>query len=84
VSDRSAAHPADQGSEALGADVDDVDVERGHRTLRIVRKGGKNVTIPLAPAPPRRWTCTSQNITGPIFVSATGHRMNRHAADRTV
>ena len=36
-------------SEALGADIEDLDTERGHRTLRIVRKGGKHVTIPLAP-----------------------------------
>ena len=36
-------------SEALGADIDDLDMDRGHRTLRIVRKGGKHVTIPLAP-----------------------------------
>ena len=35
--------------EALGADVDDLDVDRGHRTLRILRKGGKHVTMPLAP-----------------------------------
>jgi hypothetical protein len=39
-------------SEALGADIDDLNIERGHRTLRVVRKGGKQVTIPLAPAPP--------------------------------
>jgi integrase len=36
-------------SEGLGADVEDLDFERGHRTLKIVRKGGKRVTIPLAP-----------------------------------
>ncbi|MGH9154815.1 MAG: tyrosine-type recombinase/integrase [Acidimicrobiales bacterium] len=36
-------------SEALGADIDDLDFQRGHRTLKIVRKGGKRVTIPLAP-----------------------------------
>ena len=36
-------------SEALGADIDDPDVDRGHRTLRVVGKGGKQVTIPLAP-----------------------------------
>jgi integrase len=46
-------------SEALGADVTDLGVERGHRTLRIVRKGGKHVTIPLAPLTVRRWTCIS-------------------------
>jgi site-specific recombinase XerD len=31
-------------SEALGADVEDLDFDRGHRTLRIVRKGGKTRT----------------------------------------
>ncbi len=36
-------------SEALGADVEDLDFERGHRTLKILRKGGKRAIIPLAP-----------------------------------
>jgi site-specific recombinase XerD len=36
-------------SDALGADIDDLDFERGHRTLEILREGGKHATIPLAP-----------------------------------
>jgi site-specific recombinase XerD len=36
-------------SEALGADIERLSLERGHRTLTIQRKGGKVVTIPLAP-----------------------------------
>ncbi len=36
-------------SEALGADIDQLGLERGHRTLVVHRKGGKTVTIPLAP-----------------------------------
>ncbi|HXZ76631.1 MAG TPA: tyrosine-type recombinase/integrase [Streptosporangiaceae bacterium] len=36
-------------SEAVGADIEALGVERGHRTLVVVRKGGKVVTIPLAP-----------------------------------
>jgi len=36
-------------SEALGADVDDLDHDRGHRTLKILREGGKHVTMALAP-----------------------------------
>jgi site-specific recombinase XerD len=36
-------------SEALGANIEDLAVERGHRTSRILRKGGKTATIPLAP-----------------------------------
>jgi hypothetical protein len=51
-------------SEAIGADIEHLGLERGHWTLVITRKGGKVVTIPLAPArrradrppgrPPRR------------------------------
>jgi len=36
-------------SEATGANIEALSVERGHRTLVITRKGGKVVTIPLAP-----------------------------------
>jgi integrase/recombinase XerD len=36
-------------SEATGAHVEALGIERGHRTLVINRKGGKVVTIPLAP-----------------------------------
>jgi integrase/recombinase XerD len=37
-------------SEATGASIEDMGIERGHRTLVITRKGGKVVTILLAPA----------------------------------
>jgi integrase/recombinase XerD len=43
-------------SEATGASIENLGVERGHRTLVITRKGGKVVTIPLAPAPRGRST----------------------------
>ena len=36
-------------SEATGASIEALGTERGHRTLTITRKGGKVVTIPLAP-----------------------------------
>jgi integrase/recombinase XerD len=36
-------------SEATGASIEALGVERGHRTLVVTRKGGKVVTIPLAP-----------------------------------
>jgi integrase len=36
-------------SEATGASLEALGLERGHRTLVITRKGGKVVTIPLAP-----------------------------------
>ena len=72
-------------SEGLGADVEDLDFERGHRTLKIVRKGGKRVTIPLAPRTSRALDLyLGERRTGPIFLGAKGGRMDRHAADRTV
>ncbi len=36
-------------SEVTGADIEQLGLERGHRTLTITRKGGKVVTVPLAP-----------------------------------
>ncbi|HVM15782.1 MAG TPA: tyrosine-type recombinase/integrase [Egibacteraceae bacterium] len=72
-------------SEALGTDIADLDFERGHRTLKIVRKGGKHVTIPLAPRTSRAIDLyIGERTTGPIFLGAKGGRMDRYAADRTV
>ena len=45
-------------SKATGADIEDLGIERGHRTLVITRKGGKIVTIPLR-VPPARLTWPS-------------------------
>jgi integrase/recombinase XerD len=62
-------------SEALGADVTDLDVERGHRTLRIVRKGGKHVTIPLAPRTARALDLyVAERTVGAMFLTVDGHR----------
>ena len=72
-------------SEALNADIEALDMDRGHRTLRIVRKGGKHVVIPLAPRTGRSLDLyISERTTGPIFVGAKGGRMDRYAADRMV
>jgi integrase len=46
-------------SEAASADIEHLGLERGHRTLIITRKGGKVVTIPLAPRTPARSTWPS-------------------------
>ena len=43
-------------SEAIGAEIEHLGMERGHRTLAIMQKGGKVVTIPLAPRTARRST----------------------------
>jgi hypothetical protein len=53
-------------SEATGADIEALGVERGHRTLVITRKGGKVVTIPLAPRTAGRSTWPSASaVRGP-------------------
>ncbi len=72
-------------SEALGADIADLDFERGHRTLKIVRKGGKRATVPRAPRTSRVLDLyIGERTSGPIFLGAKGERMDRYAADRTV
>ena len=55
-------------SEALGANIEDLDVARGRRTLRVVRKGGKQVTVPLAPRTARALDLyIAERVNGSIF-----------------
>ena len=71
--------------EALSADVAAMGSERGHRTLTVLRKGGKIVTIPLAPRTARSLDLAiSERVDGAIFLRAGGQRMDRHCAGRTV
>jgi len=72
-------------SEAIGADIEDLGLERGHRTLTIVRKGGKIVTIPLAPRTARAIDlAVGERCEGPTFPGVNGGRIDRHAAGRVV
>jgi integrase len=72
-------------SEAIGAEIEDLGLERGHRTLTIRRKGGKVVTIPLAPRTARAIDlAVGERCDGPIFVGDNGRRIDRHAAARIV
>jgi integrase/recombinase XerD len=72
-------------SEALGADIDKLGLERGHRTLTVLRKGGKIVTIPLAPRTARAIDLAiGERLEGPIFLRPDGERMDRHCASRIV
>jgi integrase/recombinase XerD len=72
-------------SEATGADIEQLGLERGHRTLRILRKGGKVVTISLAPRTARAVDlAVGERGEGPIFCGADGSRLDRHAASRIV
>jgi site-specific recombinase XerD len=72
-------------SEATGADVEALGVERGHRTLVVIRKGGKVVTIPLAPRTARAIDLAiGERCQGPVFLAADGRRLDRHGAARIV
>jgi integrase/recombinase XerD len=72
-------------SETLAADMADLAHERGHRTLRLRRKGGKRQTVALAPR-----TAAALDVmlagreAGPLFSTRTGRRMDRHAALKVV
>jgi site-specific recombinase XerD len=73
-------------SEALNADIEHLGLERGHRTLTITRKGGRIVTIPLAPRTARAIDlCVAERVEGPILLNRDGdRRLDRHAATRIV
>jgi site-specific recombinase XerD len=72
-------------SEAVGADIEHLGLERGHRTLTVTRKGGKIVTIPLAPRTARAIDLAiGERTEGPVFLAADGRRLDRHGAGRIV
>jgi site-specific recombinase XerD len=67
-------------SEALGADIEALGLERGHRTLTVLRKGGKVVITPLAPRTARAIDLAiGERVEGPIFLGHNGERLDRHA-----
>jgi integrase len=72
-------------SEATGADIEHMGTERGHRTLVITRKGGKVVTIPLAPRTARAIDLAiGERTEGPLFPAGDGRRLDRRGAARIV
>jgi integrase/recombinase XerD len=72
-------------SEATGADIEALDTERGHRTLAVIRKGGKKAVIPLAPRTARAIDLAiGERCEGPIFTTPAGRRLDRHGAGRIV
>ncbi len=65
-------------SEATSADIGHLGLERGHRTLTITRKGGKVVTIPLAPRTARAiGLAIGERTGGPVFLAVDGRRLDR-------
>jgi integrase/recombinase XerD len=72
-------------SEAIGADIAASGLERGHRTLTVLRKGSKLATMPLTPGVARAVDLAiAGRRVGPIFIEADGRRLDGHAAGRIV
>ena len=72
-------------SEAIGANIEALGLERGHRTLTVLRKGGKLVTMPLAPRVARAVDlAVGERVEGPIFLGLQPRtaRSARRRADR--
>jgi integrase/recombinase XerD len=69
--------------EATGSNIEGLGESHGHRVLRVHGKGDKTVLTPLPPAVARAIDrATDDRSAGPILLSRTGSRMDRHAATR--
>ena len=72
-------------SEACASNIEDLGLERGHRTLRILGKGDKPATIPLVPRTARTIDlAVGERCEGPILCSRDGQRLDRRTAHRWV
>lgn len=69
--------------EALGLDVEDFRMNRGHRTVRVHGKGGKTRELPV-PVPLGRdldgWLEVRGSGPGPLFTTRTGRRVQQKEA----
>ena len=72
-------------SEACETNIEDLGLERGHRTLRIIGKGNKPAVIPLVPRTARTIDLAiGERTVGPILVRHDGSRLDRRTAYRWV
>jgi integrase/recombinase XerD len=72
-------------SEACATSVEDLGLERGHRTLQILGKGNKPATIPLVPRTARTIDlAVGERSEGPILRRRDGQRLDRRTAHRWV
>jgi site-specific recombinase XerD len=68
--------------ELIALDLASMGTARGYRTLRVVGKGKKEVTVPLAPQTVRvldAWLAVRGEAPGPLFCTRTGKRMTQSA-----
>jgi integrase/recombinase XerD len=72
-------------SEACATNVEDLGLERGHRTLRIIGKGNKPALIPLVPRTARTIDlAVGERTSGPVLRRHDGQRLDRRTAHRWV
>ncbi|HET6753025.1 MAG TPA: tyrosine-type recombinase/integrase [Jiangellaceae bacterium] len=72
-------------SEACATNVEDLGLERGHRTLGILGKGNKPARIPLVPRTARTIDlAVGERCEGPILCRRDGQRLDRRTAHRWV
>ncbi len=72
-------------SEACATNVEDLGLERGHRTLRVMGKGNKPAVIPLVPRTARTIDlAVGQRCEGPILRRHDGQRLDRRTAHRWI
>lgn len=72
-------------SEACATDIEDLGLERGHRTLRIMGKGAEPAVIPLVPRTARTIDlAVGERSSGPILRRSGGARLDRRTAHRWV
>jgi integrase len=72
-------------SEACAANIEELGLERGHRTLRILGKGNKPATVPLVPRTARTIDlAVGERCEGPILRRRDGQRLDRRTAHRWV
>ncbi|MGH9287747.1 MAG: tyrosine-type recombinase/integrase [Acidimicrobiales bacterium] len=72
-------------SEACATNIEDLGVERGHRTLGIMGKGNKPATVPLVPRAARTIDlAVGERHKGPLTRRRNGQRFDRRTAHRWV
>lgn len=72
-------------SEVLDIDMEHLGFDRGHSTVTIIRKGGKEQRVPFCAR--TNWAVSelrNGRELGPLFVTTTGERLSRQAAGRIV
>jgi integrase/recombinase XerD len=79
------AHTGLRINEALSRDVEHLAHDRGHRILRLERKGGRgDRTVLTAPVARKLEDYLAGRTTGPLFITKTGRRMDQPEAWRMV